>query len=39
MKGGKLELVMGKHPNKTWATGDDAIPPSFKMNDKLKSKN
>lgn len=31
MKGGTLELVMGKHPNKTWASGDDAIPPSFKM--------
>jgi len=31
MKGGKLELVMGKHPNKAWAAGDDAIPPSFKM--------
>lgn len=31
MKGGKLELVMGKHPNKQWASGDDAIPPSFTM--------
>ncbi|GAA4805944.1 GH92 family glycosyl hydrolase [Olivibacter ginsenosidimutans] len=31
-KGGKLELVMGKHPNKTWAATDDAIPPSFTMN-------
>jgi predicted alpha-1,2-mannosidase len=31
MKGGTLELVMGKHPNKTWASGEDAIPPSFKM--------
>ncbi|QNL48006.1 glycoside hydrolase family 92 protein [Olivibacter sp. SDN3] len=31
MKGGELQLVMGKHPNKTWATGDHAIPPSFEM--------
>lgn len=31
MKGGKLELVMGKHPNKTWASEESAIPPSFKM--------
>lgn len=31
MKGGKLELVMGKHPNKKWASGDSAIPPSFEM--------
>lgn len=31
MKGGVLELIMGKHPNKTWAAGADAIPPSFKM--------
>ncbi|MFV0420314.1 MAG: GH92 family glycosyl hydrolase [Dysgonomonas sp.] len=31
MKGGKLEVVMGKHPNKQWASGDDAIPPSFIM--------
>src|SRR5690606_7311344 len=31
MKGGILELVMGKHPNKKWATGTDAIPPSFQM--------
>ncbi|WP_134089201.1 GH92 family glycosyl hydrolase [Olivibacter sp. XZL3] len=34
MKGGKLELVMGKHPNKAWASGADAIPPSFSMSDK-----
>ncbi|MDR2954421.1 MAG: GH92 family glycosyl hydrolase [Prevotella sp.] len=32
MKGGTLELVMGKHPNKQWASSDDAVPPSFSMN-------
>lgn len=32
MKGGKLELVMGKNPNKQWAATDDALPPSFSMN-------
>jgi len=31
LKGGQLELVMGKHPNKAWASGNDAIPPSFEM--------
>lgn len=31
MKGGKLEFVMGKRPNKAWASGDNAIPPSFRM--------
>lgn len=31
MQGGKLELVMGKHPNKQWASDDSAIPPSFSM--------
>jgi len=31
MKGGTLELVMGKHPNKEWAATDEAIPPSFRM--------
>lgn len=31
MKGGQLEFVMGKHPNKTWAADDAALPPSFKM--------
>ena len=31
MKGGKLEFVMGKHPNKLWASDDKAIPPSFSM--------
>lgn len=33
MKGGKLELVMGKHPNKQWAADDSSIPPSFNMPD------
>lgn len=31
MKGGKLELVMGKRPNKQWAADAKAVPPSFKM--------
>ncbi len=31
MKGGKLELVMGKRPNKLWASDDSSLPPSFKM--------
>lgn len=31
MQGGKLELMMGKHPNKKWAADDNAIPPSFSM--------
>ncbi|MET4080222.1 putative alpha-1,2-mannosidase [Pedobacter sp. UYP30] len=31
MKGGVLELTMGERPNKDWATGKDAIPPSFDM--------
>ena len=31
MKGGVLELVMGKNPNKVWAASKDAIPPSFEM--------
>jgi len=31
MKGGVLEFVMGKRPNKAWAAGDDAVPPSFAM--------
>ena len=31
MQGGKLELVMGKYPNKKWAASDDAVPPSFSM--------
>lgn len=31
MKGGKLVFIMGKHPDKDWATSDDALPPSFSM--------
>lgn len=31
MKGGKLEFVMDKRPNKKWASGDNALPPSFRM--------
>lgn len=31
MKGGSLELIMGKRPNKQWAADDAATPPSFKM--------
>ena len=31
MKGGVLEFVMGRRPNKAWAAGDDALPPSFEM--------
>lgn len=31
MKGGKLELVMGKRPNKLWAADEASLPPSFKM--------
>lgn len=31
MKGGTLEFVMGKRPNKRWASDDSAIPPSFEM--------
>lgn len=31
MKGGKLELTMGKRPNKLWASEESSIPPSFKM--------
>lgn len=30
-KGGKLEITMGKYPNKQWASGVESIPPSFKM--------
>lgn len=29
MKGGVLEFVMGKHPNKLWASDDRSVPPSF----------
>lgn len=31
MRGGKLELVMGKRPNKRWAAYEVSLPPSFKM--------
>jgi len=31
MQGGKLELTMGKSPNKKWATTSDAVPPSSEM--------
>lgn len=31
MQGGTLEFIMGKRPNKAWASSDDALPPSFKM--------
>ncbi len=33
MRGGKLELVMGKYPNKAWASDDSSVPPSFEMED------
>lgn len=33
-KGGKLEFVMGKHPNKNWGAHDDALPPSFDFSKK-----
>lgn len=33
MQGGVLEFVMGKHPNKLWATEEGSIPPSFQMTD------
>lgn len=31
MKGGTLELEMGRRPNKQWAADDQALPPSFQM--------
>lgn len=31
MTGGVLEFVMGKHPNKQWASGDGSVPPSFEF--------
>lgn len=31
MKGGQLELVMGDHPNKKWASAESSLPPSFSM--------
>lgn len=30
MKGGSLTLIMGSKPNKLWAVGEDAAPPSMK---------
>lgn len=30
-QGGDLEFVMGKRPNKQWASALDAIPPSFEL--------
>jgi len=35
MQGGKLEFVMGKYPNKQWASTSGAVPPSFEMTEKL----
>jgi len=31
MKGGKLEFIMDKYPNKNWAADAAAVPPSFVM--------
>jgi len=31
MKGGTLEFVMGRYPNKQWASDESAIPPSFEV--------
>jgi putative alpha-1,2-mannosidase len=28
-EGGKLVLVMGSTPNKSWGSSDDAVPPSI----------
>ncbi|MDU1892528.1 MAG: GH92 family glycosyl hydrolase [Dysgonomonas sp.] len=33
--GGKLELVMGLHPNKEWASNKESVPPSFEMDREL----
>ncbi|MDR2843084.1 MAG: GH92 family glycosyl hydrolase [Candidatus Symbiothrix sp.] len=38
MQGGRLEFVMGKHPNKQWAAGNDAIPPSFQLSAAQRSR-
>lgn len=35
MAGGTLELTMGEHPNKSWASSDAALPPSFKMQEEI----
>lgn len=32
LKGGTLTLIMGESPNKSWAAGEDAAPPSFTVN-------
>lgn len=32
MKGDKLEFVMGDKPNKSWASAEESLPPSFEMN-------
>lgn len=29
MKGGKLSFVMGREPNKSWASSDESVPPSL----------
>ena len=31
MSGGKLVLVMGNKPNKTWASGAEDVPPSLEI--------
>lgn len=31
VKGGKLEFIMGKFPNKKWASSESSVPPSFEM--------
>lgn len=31
MQGGVLEFVMGRYPNKEWATSSEALPPSYQM--------
>ena len=31
MSGGKLVLVMGSKPNKTWASGAEDVPPSLEI--------
>ena len=32
INGGTLELTMGLHPNKQWATQKESLPPSFELN-------
>jgi predicted alpha-1,2-mannosidase len=31
MEGGTLQLVMGQHPNESWASAEKSVPPSFVM--------